>query len=690
MTELDVLWRPIDIGGVTVKNRVFVPAHEPYLSIGGESGNLMGDRHISYLEERAKGGAGLVMAGGASVHPHGEHFGHMPIYDPECIPRYRSLAEKVHPHDTKVFVQLFHCGVQDPGNERLENWHAPIGPSAKPSPVYLRVAKPMDKDDIAAAIEGFATSAANMKEAGIDGVEIGGGHGYLLGQFLSPIYNERDDEYGGSLENRCRIVIEIAEAIRDRVGPDYPIGIRVSYDEFMGEVGVDADDGDEIVRILNATGLFDYFNVSGITYHTFHFLAAPMTAQKDAHFVPNAVRAKKVVENKIPVLVASVIKDIDRCAQVIGDGEADLVGMTRAHIADPNIVKKAQEGKKDEIRRCVGANQGCIRRYIHHNMVTCTVNPEVGREVNGWTSEAEQAGESRKVLIVGGGPAGLKAAESAAERSHEVTLVDRGESLGGALHLAGALPDRERWLDLAADLERRLQVLGVDVQLGREMSADEVREFGADLAVIATGSDFDKGGWSIFMPGREGIPGADQAHVLTPAEAIEDPSRCGERVVIFDENADHLPNGLALLLTGLGKKVEIISSQMFAGQGLMVTNDLAWVYPKLVEAGVDITAQHAIGQINADSVDVMSIWGAGERNIPADTVVLCMTRHAETGLYDELAADHDGFAVERIGDCVSPREVDDAIYEGAALGRRVEEIIGADSGAANKERSIAR
>jgi FAD dependent oxidoreductase/NADH:flavin oxidoreductase / NADH oxidase family len=420
---------------------------------------------------------------------------------------------------------------------------------------------------------------------------------------------------------------------------------------------------------LHESSLFDFVNISGITYHTFHFLAAPMTAQKDAHFVPNAVRAKQVVNGEIPVLVASVIKEIDRAAQVVGDGEADMVGMVRAHIADPDLVRKAQEGRSGEIRRCVGANQGCIRRYIGRNGITCTVNPAVGRERQYGGAQDSTTNEPRSVLVIGGGPAGLKAAESAARRGHSVTLVERQTELGGSLRLMARLPDRERWLDLADDLTRSLERLGVDVRLGEDVTPAAVLEVGADVNIVATGARHDKTGWSMSMPGRSGIPGAEQEHVLAATEAIRNSESVGASVIIVDDNGDHLPHGLALMLAQGGRKVEIISSQFYASTGLVTTNDLGWVYPKLVESGVKVNSSTYVERIGTATVDVCGIWGDGQRTIDAETVVLCMTRSSNDSLYHELV--DAGANVKRIGDCVAPREVDDAVYEGEKAGRAV-------------------
>ena len=665
MTDLAPLWEPIEIGGVTVPNRILVSAHQTHFTM--EAQDLIGERYIAYMEARACGGAGLLVTEAGAVHPTASRAGLFNAFRPEAVPGMTRLGDVVHTHGAKLFAQLSHMGNQDPGTSQLDQWHPVIAPTALPSTVYGQVAKEMDAGDIESVVAGYGQTAANAQEAGLDGVEISAGHGYLMCQFLSPLTNHRTDHYGGSTENRCRFAIEAAAEIRRRTGPDFPLGIRLSFDEYLGEAGISGEMSEEIVSRLDATGDFDFFSITAGNYHTSREWVPSMSGGRDGHLAPDAARARAAIQGRVPVMVASAIRTVERAAEIVANGQADMVAMTRAHIADPEVVNKAREGRAAEIRRCVGANQGCLRRLFEHEMITCTVNPLAGRERT--LGAAAVAAKPRRVLVVGGGPAGMKLAETAAESGHSVTLLERGERLGGQLLLAGELPNRHNWLEMTADLAGSLERLGVDVRLGKEASAATVAEIGADDVFVATGAGFDRSGYSISTPHRDGIPGAAGEQVLDPAAAIEHPESCGERVVIVDDNGDHLPLGLALLLAEAGRSVEVVSSRLFAGSRLIVTGDLPWLYPQMKEAGVRVASQEIADWIEPGSVAVSSIWGGGERIIPADTVVLSMMRRSEDTLVRELAAE--GVQATPIGDCVAPREVDDATYEGLAHGRLI-------------------
>jgi len=364
-------------------------------------------------------------------------------------------------------------------------------------------------------------------------------------------------------------------------------------------------------------------------------------------------------------MVASAIRTIDRAAEIVAAGQADLVAMMRAHIADPDIVAKAREGRRKEIRRCVGANQGCLRRLFAQEGITCTVNPVAGRERT-LGGEAGPAQPPREVLVVGGGPAGMMLAETAALRGHRVTLLERAHQLGGQLLLAGRLPGRATWLELADDLAGSLDRIGVDVRLGTEADADDVATAGAEAVYLATGSRFDTSGYSISTPQRETIPGLADAHVLDPAAAITEPEHCGDRVVIVDDIGDYLPLGLALLLAETGRSVAVVTRHLHAGSRLTATGDLPFVMPRLEAAGVRVHAQSVVARIEPQSVVVTGSWGGAEDSVAADTVVLAMMRRPETSLHAALTAR--GVAATQLGDCLAPREVDDAMYEGMKLG----------------------
>jgi 2,4-dienoyl-CoA reductase-like NADH-dependent reductase (Old Yellow Enzyme family) len=664
--DLEALWKPIKIGSVEIANRVMVPAH-----LTGYGAHLgFGDRDISYLEKRAAGGAGLVLTGGAAIGTEGSR-GLTAIWPPEAVSAYRRLAEVIHRYDTKVFVQLLHNGQHDTGIDDIDHWGPVLSASDVPSPVYGKVPKAMEADDIRRTVEAYGRAAENARDAGLDGLELSGGHGYLICQFLSPLTNRRDDEYGGSLENRCRFPIEILTEIRRRCGTDFPVGIRLSFDEFLGDVGITPELAEENLAVLHGTGLLDYVNISAINYHTIARLVPPMTSGIDTgHFVPYAARAKRVVGDAIPVVVASAIRDVAEAAQIVSEGKADLVGMVRAHIADPAIAAKARSGRTGQIRRCVAANQGCIRSLVTGNMLTCTVNPEVGREGTLGAAMEKSATTERSILVVGGGPAGMKVAEVAAKRGHRVLLAERTDELGGKLRPASELPNRASWLYLIEDLEGSLRRHGVETRTGIDVDTEFVRNLDPDVTIVATGSHFEKSGYSISLPTRDGIPGLGTTDVRDPLETLGSLESVGRSVLIVDEVGDHLPAGLALMLSAAGHHVEIVTTQLFGGTGMTQTNDFAFVIPELEKAGVPTHSQSLVGVIAGNDVTVQSIWGRGRpKSITAETVILNMPRRSDDSLYRQLA--DDGVAVERIGDCLAPRNVDDAIFEGASCGSRL-------------------
>lgn len=661
--ELDVLWQPVRIGAVEIANRICVPAHQTIFP--ARELEVIGDRYIAYMEARARGGAGLLVVEAGAVHESTAKVGLIDLYREKIVPGLTLLAEAVHAHGAKLFAQLSHLGSQDLGTSDLDRWHPVVAPVAVPSTVYGRVAKAMDEREIADVVAGYGHAAAHARDAGLDGAEISAGHGYLMCQFLSPLTNRREDRYGGSVENRCRFAIEAAQEVRRRCGRDFALGIRLSFDEFIGDAGLTPARSEEIVRVLHATGLFDYFSITGGNYHTIHEWVPNSSGGRDGHFASHAEQARAACRREVPVIVASAIRTIDRAAEIVAGGQADLVAMMRAHIADPDLVAKARAGRRKDIRRCVGANQGCLRRLFDHEGITCTVNPAAGRERT-LGGEDVPAQSPRDVLIVGGGPAGMMLAETAARRGHRVTLIERAHQLGGQLLVAGRLPGRTTWLELADDLAESLERLGVDVRLGSEADADDVARAGADAVYLATGSRFDTTGYSISTPQRETIPGLAHAHVVDPAAAITEPDRCGDRVVIIDDIGDYLPLGLALLLAETGRSVAVVTRHLHAGSRLTATGDLPFVLPQLGAAGVRVHAQSVVARIEPRAVVVTGAWDGADDSVAADTVVLAMMRQPETSLCDALTAR--GVAATQLGDCLAPREVDDAMYEGMKLG----------------------
>ncbi|MGV1049073.1 MAG: FAD-dependent oxidoreductase [Solirubrobacterales bacterium] len=667
MGSLEALWEPIEVGTITLKNRLIQSAHDQSWADGE---HLLNDRHVRYWEERARGGVALVITGAQLVHR--SSLGHLAQpsegWRPEVVARYRALAEAVHRHDCRVFVQLGHWGTEDSGTTFLDNFRELWSSSDVPSAIFGDQPRPVEADDIAELLEGYARTAAHAQEAGCDGVEFHSAHGYLGLQFLSPLYNRREDEYGGSAENRCRFAIEAAAAIRARCGRGFPLGIRLSFDEKNPSgAGIVPAEAERILAVLAATGLYDYFNISAGNVFTIHEFIAPMTSGVEAPFAPFARRAKEIAT--VPVFMAGRVTDVERAAELVAAGDVDVVAMTRGHIADPEIVDKARSGRAGEIRRCAGINQGCIKRIFVGREMSCTQNPVVGREAEWGGGPPPAAAEPKRVVVVGGGPAGLKAAEIAAGRGHDVVLFEAEEELGGQLRYAAALPTRTEWSRVTGYLAGALDRLGVEVRTGTRADAAAIAAERPREIVLATGSSWAKDGWSIVRGPSAGIPGLERTTVLSPLEAIARPEDCGERVLIAEEHGGYTPLGLAELLARRGSRVQIVSRHLMIGEETVASLDLPWIYPRLTALGVRLLAQHLVAEIGADGEAVVAgIWGGEPESIAIDSVVLVMGRHPETALHRELRGKTDA-GLRRIGDCLAPREVDRAIYEGEKVGR---------------------
>lgn len=660
MNQLDVLWEPIAIGSVTARNRIALPAH--MLSLGAED-------YGAYLGARAQGGAGLIITHGFAVHPTASRPGAEP-WSREWIPFVEQMVGPSKTAGSVVIVQLTNSGVAaTPRSDEL--WGPLWAPSEIPSPLHRTIPKVMERADIEALIEGFATTASHVQEGGGDGIEIHAGHGYLLSGFLSPYWNRRNDEYGGSPEARARLVLEVAEAVRRRCGSDFVIGIKFNVDEYLGQRGTTPDDAANTARRLTDSGLFDYLCVAHTDYHHNHQLVPPASSGAKAQLASGAAGIRAAIGARLPVLVQGAIRDPETAAQIVAAGQADIVGMARAHIADPEFANKARSGRSSEIRRCVGANQGCWRRL--GQPVSCTVNPLAGRERTWGAALIHPASSSRRLLVIGGGPAGLKFADTAAGRGHKVTLWEREAELGGQLRHAARLPDVDSWGYLVSDLAGSLVRHGVEVQLNKTATAEEVEEFGADVVIVATGASWDASGFSTHRPDRDEIPRDADAHVLSAVEALAAPERCGERVLIVDDNGDYLPLGLARILARLGRQVSIITADRMLGRRLEATLDLPWVYPRLLEAGVSVQDSTFVERIEAGKVLLSDAWTDDTREQGADTVVLSMMRRANDSLYQQLR--ERGVEVRRIGDCLAPREVDDAVLEGLREALNLEEAI---------------
>ena len=669
-SELRLVWEPLEIGSTRVKNRIMMTAQT---TLYGRD-NVLGDRHIEFFRERAKGGAALFITEQQAGHriSKGSFSEGCSAWEKRAIPQYAKLADAVHEHGARQFVQLFGCGVHDKGTMIMDEWHPLWGVSKLPSIVHHEIPLVMEQEHVDDVVKGFGESALNVKVAGCDGVELHAAHSYLLGQFLSPAFNDRTDRYGGSVRNRCQVLLEIGESIRARVGDSFTVGVRLSFDEFMGDAGITPDQTEEQLEILSTSGFFDFFNISGGGYYSLHRAVSPMDVQH-GFMIPFAKRAKAVVGNRAKVFVVGRIIDLHQAEQALADGATDMVAMTRAQMAEPHLVRKTREGREKEIRRCMGANE-CVARLFDNKPVTCAVNPTVGREAR-WGSGTllpVAPAEAKRIVVVGGGLAGMKTAEVAGRRGHRVVLFEREERLGGHLNLLLRLPTRKEWGTAIDNLVRAMEVAGVDVRLGVAATPEVIEQEESNAVVVATGASWDCDGRSQFRPGSARLAGTEQENVIDVGTATEralaDAGALGRRVVILEETGFYLPLGLAEILAQAGAEVEIVTPRATVGEDVMRTLDLPYVMPRLEEAGVTCTTHTNVDRIEGGTVHVRSVWGARERVIEAvDTVVLSMLRSPDDALYRALEGRIG--VLHRVGDALAPRRPVQLMYDGEELGR---------------------
>ena len=672
------LWTPLRIGAVTVKNRIMLSPHRQ--AYGDD--NQPTDRMIAYYTERAKGGVALVDGESTSVSRRlarasaesGPAGWRLTAYEERVIPAFARLAEALHAHGCKIFMEFSTFGVNQGARIDFDDWYPVRGPSRVPSPGGTEIPWEMDQDYIDELVEDYARSAANMQRAGIDGVEVHAAHGYLPMQFLSPAFNKRSDRYGGSPRRNAQLLVEIGEGIREQVGGDYTVGMRLSFDEYIGEAGVTPELAEQYLDIFAETGFFDFFSISSGSYHSFHYAVPAMGSLPQAFLTDYGRRAKQVVGNRAKIFLAGRILDLATAERVISSGAADMVAMVRAHMADPLLIRKTLEGREREIVRCVGANE-CLATGFRGRRMHCVMNPAVGREQRWGEGTLRPAPEAKRVAVVGAGPAGLKVAGVAAGRGHRVTLFEESAEVGGHLDLLKRLPTRGDWQKMIDNLMTVAEDTGVDVRLGAAVSAADLDGGRFDEVVCATGSVWDASGLSGGRADRAGIPGADAPGVLDVATAVrralDDQAALGDRVVILDDCGAYLPLGLAEILGSAGADVEVISRFAVIGQHLVETLELPWMLPRLAAAGVTLTPNHFVEEIRGRQVEVYTTWNRRTRIVDdVDTVVLAMLRNPRDGLYHELAA-AGTVPVHRIGDAVSPRTTSDATYEGEKLGREL-------------------
>lgn len=670
-----ILFKPIEIGTLTLKNRIVMPAlHHNYSPEG-----LINEKLICYYEARARGGAALIIVGGCSIDLSGGGPLMIGLHDDSYIPGLQQLADRVKGAGARIAAQLYQAGRYAHRAFTLEE---PLAPSPIPSRLTRDIPREMAAADIEKVIDSFAAAAQRARRAGFDAVEVIASAGYLICQFLSPLTNRREDEYGGSFENRSRFGVEVVRRIRKEIGPAFTILVRLSGHDFMPGGNTNSEAA-RFAALLERAGA-DAFNVTG----GWHESPVP---QITGHLPRGgyAYLARGIREAVgVPVIAGNRINDPAVAEQILTDGCADLVSMGRALIADPDLPEKCRSGK-GELRRCIACNQGCLDAVFTLKEVFCTVNPRAGRESEG---EIAPAAKAKKVLVIGGGPAGLEAALTAARRGHRVTIWEKGSRTGGQLHLAARPPGKNEFGSLLDYYAGALAAAGVEIVLNREATVELIIEYGADAVVIATGARpapppfpieegaagkvayaFDVLDGSA-IPGRRvviaggGSVGCETALTIASMGTLD-----AAMLKFLMEHEAETAETLQRLLNRGTREVTVVEALEKAGRDFGIST--RWiVLGNLRRLGVKVITGAQIAGVKEDHV-IVEKKSAAEGDIPetvllpADSVVVAVGARPAGNLFAELEGRI--ASLYRIGDALSPRKLTEAIREGYNLGREL-------------------
>ena len=645
------LWTPLQLGPVTTRNRIVFSAHLTNYALDGKPTQ----QHADYYAARAAGGAGFIITEEHSTHPtdwpyekliHGFHR--------DVIPGYRAITEAVHRHRVPIFAQINHNGGQASSMySRLPVW----APSPVADPLFREVPKAVTEAEIDEIIAGYAVVAEHCAEGGFDGIELQCSHSSIVRGFLSPATNKRTDEYGGSIENRARLLVRIVGAVRKVIGNRLALGVRICGDELI-EGGTDIHDAVRIAEIAEATGQVDYINTSiGVATASLFMIEASMHIPPGyAMFIPSAFR--KAVD--IPVVGVGRFKDPLQAERAIAEGHCDLVGIVRGQIADPDFAAKARAGNTDDIRLCLSCNQECVGRMGLNRWLGCIENPRTGREAQG-VGTVHLTSKPKQVMVVGAGPAGLQAAIAAARNGHHVTVFEKTDQPGGQVRIAASVPNRAEFGDMIRNQVNECDRLGVKFEYGVGVWPGLVDERRPDHVIVAMGAEPSRPWW---------VPG-DASNVADVREVIDGSApnggpQPGESVVVIDEIGFHHATSAAELLADRGCTVEIVTNGMVVGQDLGITLDMEnWWMRAYTKGIVQSTDLVPMGLADGELTLLHHPTGVNQTRRP-DWVVLAVPPNPVEWLYNDLKTA--GVSVERIGDCLAPRRAHAAVVDGERAG----------------------
>ena len=676
----DPLLTPFQIGSLSLKNRIVSTPHSPALAEEG----MPKERYQRYHLEKAKGGIAMTMIGGSScVSPDSPSvFGQLDVSSDRMIPYFTEFADRIHQEDCRIVCQISHLGRRTTWNDG--DWLPVIAPSRVREPAHRGFPKIMDHADIKRVIQDYVAAARRLRDSGFDGVEILQ-NGHLPGQFLSPDTNHRDDEYGGSFENRLRFIRELYEAVKTAIGNDIVIGARVEMDSKLAE-GLQQDEALKALQVIETDGTIDYFNLNVGRSDTDYMLAShpvPAMFVGLAPFVQLAGLFKSQLNT--PTIHAARISDLATARYAVQEGMMDLVGMTRAHIADPHLVKKLKDGREDEIRPCVGAGY-CIDRIYNEGEMLCIHNVATTREQHIAHITPKAEGEPKKVVVIGGGPAGMEAARVSALRGHEVTLIEASSQLGGQVRLAAQSQVRKDLIGIVNWLEDEIKRLNVHIIWEQFADVSSITTLSPDIVIIATGG----------LPDHDYVEGGEIScstwDVLSGSAMIAPTGE--ETVLVYDDHGQHQAASTVVELGKRGYNVHLVTPDRHAVHEMGSSN-----YPMYMKAFHDhkvvVTPDLRLKSITHDGNGIKatfsSDYGDHPYEIKADHVVVEHGTLPNDELYLDLVEasnnqgitdiaaligseaqpsspqNEGGFSLYRVGDAVASRNIHAAILDARRL-----------------------
>ena len=643
---LQRIWEPISIGSAEVKNRVARAANTTSMMP-----NSLNDDFIAYHRARARGGVGLSILEAGSVHPNSQI---AYLVDDSAQQCFEQLMAAVRPYGMRVFQQLWHGGHNMGGRDGAMPW----APSATPSVLSGIVGVPMGQPEIDELIAAFALAAQRCRDAGLDGVEIHAGHGYVIQQFLSPLTNRREDGYGGSLSHRSRFLKEILRAVRAAVGVEFTVGVRLSASTAVGGAGV--EDIATVAAELETEGLIDFLDISYSDYFLMSGMAPTMAVASGYQLPINRPIAASV---SVPRIVTGRYRTLEEAEQVLRENQADLVSLVRAHIADPDIVRKTRAGIVDDVRPCIACNQGCIGGLLQIGKMQCTVNPAAGYEASLDEELIVKAPSAKRVFVVGGGPAGMEAARVAALRGHQVILAEAAAKLGGKVDVAKRAPYLQILADLIAWQERQIFALGVEVRLNTFVEAEEILAEQTDALIIATGGANPGDGRQARIPGE--LPyGIDSPNVMNPVELLTGPAQpmAGKKALVFDDVGRYDAIAAAEFLQSQGAGVNFVTSQTSFAPKMFGTSRDTESLARLHKNAFRLWVCHHLVGVEAGNVRVRPIGVECTESIAADVVVMVTSDVPNRDLFDQIRGKLEYCRL--VGDALSPRDLLAAIHDG--------------------------